>query len=42
VVAKGELMKISGEATLKAPVEKVWAALLDPAVLAGAVVTRRR
>ena len=26
-------MKISGEATLKAPVEKVWAALLDPAVL---------
>ena len=26
-------MKISGEATIKAPVEKVWDALLDPAVL---------
>ncbi len=26
-------MKISGEATIKAPVDKVWDALLDPAVL---------
>ncbi len=26
-------MRIAGEATLNAPVEKVWAALLDPAVL---------
>lgn len=26
-------MKISGEARIKAPVEKVWDALLDPAVL---------
>src|SRR5262245_56690431 len=26
-------MKISGEATINAPVEKVWDALLDPAVL---------
>ena len=26
-------MKIAGEATLQAPVEAVWEALLDPAVL---------
>ena len=26
-------MKMSGEATLNAPVERVWAALNDPAVL---------
>ena len=26
-------MKVTGQATLHAPVEKVWEALLDPAVL---------
>ena len=26
-------MKVSGEATLRAPVDRVWAALLDPAIL---------
>src|SRR3954452_8127887 len=26
-------MKVTGEATLNAPVDQVWAALLDPAVL---------
>ena len=30
-------MKIAGEATLVAPVEKVWAALLDPAVLVATI-----
>lgn len=30
-------MKISGEATLVAPVEKVWDALLDPAVLVATI-----
>ena len=31
--ARGAVMKIAGEATLQAPVDAVWDALLDPAVL---------
>src|SRR6185437_11457698 len=31
--AEGELMKVSGAATLHAPIDEVWKALNDPAVL---------
>ena len=34
---EGALMKFTGDATLHAPVEKVWDALLDPAVLVATI-----